>query len=219
MSQFDSLYRKIINKPFIKFDDFYYVQFYANMKNDLVTISDKKEKGFDFFQIKCRKLSKENWDTIYCEQDNQVKQKLLLMFSIVETNFLSLTFEDGCISLQSLKKILSLNVAIVKAIIYKINNYYKENQEDEGHRQKLLFEFRRLYNSDKGIVLKYKQIGQYLHLCSFYEKLGLNYFDLQKLPYDVYKQLLMMIGIETEIKNQQIRQINKKAKQSSRGRR
>ena len=217
---FEELYQKIINKPVIHFDQFYDIQFYTKLCDNVITISDQKQKDFDCIQIKCRKLGKENWDMIFSQPNNDIREKLLLIFSIVKTNFMNIEIVQECMSLNSLNKLLKLNSVFVKYIIKKINEYITNiSFNDQNYRNKLLYQFRRLYHSEKGIILKYKQIGQYLHLCSFYDKLGLNYFDLQKLPYDTYRQLLMMMGIQTEVKNEQIREMNKKTKQSSRGRR
>lgn len=212
---FNSLYAKIINKTSIVFDDFYYVKFYANMIDSVVYIADQYTKDFDFIFIKCRKLSKENWDFIYQQQEQLDRQKLLLMFSVVELNFLQIEFNNDYLTLESLNKILRLHPILLKHIVMLISKQAKIKYETP--RENLLAEFKRLYNSQRGIVLKYKQIGQYLHLCSFYEKLGLNYFDLKKMPYETYQNLLTLIGIQTEIKNDQIRSLNQKNKHKSGG--
>lgn len=211
MSDFNQLYEKINNKSLVVFEDYFNVQFYLNYQDGFIQISQSQQKNFDYINIKCRKLTKQNWDTIKQQEDEFCRQKLLLVFSIVQTNFLQLKLTKNCLQLQSLNKLLKLHPKILKFIIEKIydqSKYVITNQ----YRNKILMQFDKLYNSEKGIVLKHKQISNYLHLCAFYQKLGLNYFDLKKLPYDLYQQLSMMIGIQTQIKNRELQKINKKGK-------
>lgn len=212
---FNALYTKVINKTSIVFDDFYYIKFYVNIVDSIISISDQYVKDYDYICIKCRKISRQDWNFIYDQQEEINRQKLLMAFSIVDMNFLALQFENSYLTVDSIDKIFKLHPILLNHIVVLINQY--SINRDVTPRDSLLAQFKRLYNSERGIVLKYKQIGEYLHLCSFWEKLGLNYFDLQKLPYETYENLLTLIGIQTEIKNDQIRSLNQKSKHKSGG--
>lgn len=214
MSQFNELYQKIVNKPLtLVFNEYFTFQFYVQKnKDDSISIYDNFVKNSDKLQVRCRKLSTQNWDIVSQQQDSKIKQKLMLMFSIVETNFLKINFDqNGFVTIQSLNQLMTLNVGIVKKIIHKIYQFYNDDK-DSKYRSSLTSQFKRLYSSDKGIVLKHKQIGQYLSYCGFWEKLGLNYFQVRQLPHDVYRQFVMLMNIQTQVKNSEIQKMNNKLK-------
>lgn len=214
MSQFNDLYQKIVNKPLtLIFDQYFQFQFYVKTNSDgFISIYDNKNKNADKLQIRCRKLSTQNWDIISQQQQNDIKQRLLLMFSLVQTNFIDVNFDqNGFVTYETLNQLTSLNVGIVKKIIHKIQQFY-DDKKDSKYRSNIALQFKKLYNSDKGIVLKHKQISQYLSYCNFWQKLGLNYFQVRQLPHDVYKQLVMMMNIETQVKNAEIQKMNNKLK-------
>lgn len=214
MSQFNDLYKKIINKTLIvSFDQYFDFQFYVNMdENRELKIRATEFKGADRLQIKCRKLSLDHWQYISKNKENEIQQKLLLMFSIVETNFIKLQFDHkGFLLQKSLQQLLNIDCRIINYIIKKINKFYY-NKDQQKYRAQVLTQFQKLYASEKGIVLKHKQISQYLQYCNFWEKLGLNYYDVKTLPYDVYKTLVMMLGVQSQVKNAQLRKLNAKTK-------
>lgn len=209
---FEDIYKKIVNKPLmLVFDQYFNIQFYVKLnKDNSVVISDSFIKDYDKIYIKCRKLSTQNWEIISQQQNSQIREKLLLMFSLFQTNFLPIEFDqNNFVKLQTINKFLSINFKIIKKIIYKINQFY-DDKRDSKYQSNLTLQFRRLYNSEKGIILRYKQISQYLHYCNFWQKLGLNYFQVKQLPHDVYRNFVMMMNIETQVKNAEIQKANKK---------
>lgn len=215
---FKQLYSKVVNKPLtLIFNEYFQFSFYVKKnKNGSISIYDNYTKNTDKLQVRCRKLSTQNWDLISEQKQQLSKQKLLLLFSVVQTNFMNITFDQNrYVTLQCLDELLSINVGIVKKIIHKIEQFYQDKHQPK-YRSNLSLQFKRLYNSDKGITLKYKQIGQYLNYCAFWQKLGLNYFDIQQLPHQVYKQLVMMMNIQTQVKNAQMQKLNNKLKSGRR---
>ena len=214
MSDFDKLYFKIVNKPLtLIFNQYFSFEFYVQKKGQCsINIFDVQQKNCDKLYVKCRKLSTQNWDIVADQQSNETKEKLLLMFSLVQTNFVDVKFdENGFVTLDTINQLLTLNFRIIKKIIKKIQNFYDEKQ-DAQYRSSITSQFKRLYSSDKGVKLKHKQIGQYLNYCGFWQKLGLNYFQVRQLPHDVYKQFVMMMNIQLQVKNAEIQKINNRIK-------
>ena len=214
METFDVLYSKIVNKPLtLVFNQFFSFSFYLIKNNDnSVQIFNDSVKNADKLQIRCRKLSTQNWDIVAQQENDETKEKLLLMFSLVQTNFLDIRFdENGFVTLETINQLLTLNVSIVKTIVRRIQCFY-DDQKDAKYRSSIVSQFKRLYSSDKGIVLKHKQIGQYLNYCGFWQKLGLNYFQVRQLPHDVYKQFVMMMNIQAQVKNAEMQKLNNKMK-------
>ena len=137
------------------------------------------------------------WDLIQ-QQDKQHRNKLLLVFSFIDSNCIDFAFQHGFLRYDSLQQFLKLNPIIINFVLNEIQSKYKDYNQD--YRRNIAIQFNNLYNSKKGVVLKNKQIINYLTYSRFWEKLGLNYFDIKKLPYDVYNQLNLVIGVENEIK-------------------
>jgi len=205
MNNLENLYEKVINSNIINFDEYFYINFYVTYGEDLLYISDNKKNNYDEILIKCRKLSYDNWLFLSSMDDLQDRENMLLIFSLVESNICEINLDNNIISFQSLKNFLMLNNNIIKYVVDKINEQYHDEKE-EYYKYELSKDFTRLYNSEKGVILEHKEISNYLILNAFWEKLGLNYFDIKKLPYDVYKQLSLMMSIETEVKNNSIRE-------------
>lgn len=199
MNNLESIYNKAINSNIIFFDEYFYVEFYLKYEDTLL-ISDCEYIDYDKVTFKCRKLSYDVWSFLSQIEDLQDKEKMLLIFSLIKSNICNFEVENNIITYESIKNFLRLNGNIIKYLINKINDqYFDEN--NNSYRHEISKDFSRLYHSDKGVILEHKEIGDYLMLQAFWEKLGLNYFEVKKLPYDIYKQLSLMIGVETEVKN------------------
>lgn len=210
MDKLDLLYERVLNSNVIQFDEFFCFKFYVNYKSDILFINDEENIGDEIF-VKCRKLSYDSWCFLGNIEDLYEKEIMLLIFSLYETNICDIYLKNNIISIESLKSFLNLNSNIIKHITEKINRFYYDEKE-EYYKYEISKDFTRLYNSEKGIILEHKEVGDYLSLTAFWEKLGLNYFDLKKLPYDLYKKLSLMMSLETEAKNNMIRDASNKAK-------
>lgn len=210
---FEEIYKDIINTPLLHhFNEYFDIEFFVfkNQESKKIKISDKEIKNSQKIHVKCRKLSIDNWDRFNEQQDLMNREKLLLMFSVVETNFMEINFDMyGFMTIQALNNLLTIHVSIVKQIVKKINKFYNQGK-DPQHRKKLTAQFKRLYTSDKAIKLNYTEISDFLHYCNFWEKLGLNYFQVKQLPYDVYQSFLTLMSIEIQVKNAQMKKLTEK---------
>lgn len=215
MNDFKLLYKKIVNKPLMHhFDEYFDINFFVfkNEEKNTIEIKDNNDKNYDQFIIKCRKLSIENWDLINDQEDTNNRQHLMLMFSIVETNFMQITFDKyGFMNENILDDLLKLHVGIIKYIVKKINEFYN-NGKDINYRKKLTAQFKRLYTSNQGVKLQYNQISDFLTYCNFWQKLGLNYFQVKQLPYDVYQTFSMLMSIEIQVKNAEMKKLTQNSR-------
>lgn len=209
--EFKQLYDIIVNEQqaliqnnYVQYFDLSF--FVILQSNGQIVVSKQFIKNSDQFKIKCQKINVDIWNLIQ-QQDKQHRNKLLFMFSLIDSNFIDFKFNFGFLSYQSLQILLNLNSIIVNFILNEIQDKYVVY--DRQYRNKLAQEFNRFYRSDKGMVLKNKEIIDYLTYSRFWEKLGLNYFDVKKLPYDIYNQFNLVIGIENQTKINQLSRLNK----------
>lgn len=200
--QFKQLYDIIVNQhqsliqnSYVQFFDLSF--FVLKQQDNSVIITKQLKKNSEQLKFKCRKINVDMWDLIQ-QQDKQHRNKLLLVFSFIDSNFIDFAFQHGFLRYDSLQQFLKLNPIIINFVLNEIQSKYKDYNQD--YRRNIAIQFNNLYNSKKGVVLKNQQIINYLTYSRFWEKLGLNYFDIKKLPYDVYNQLNLVIGVENEIK-------------------
>lgn len=204
MSDLQKIYDDIYNSNIIKFEQFFYIRFFLKLQDNQLFIYNEKQKNSDEICIKCRKLSCDNWQHIKEKDDAIDRTYTLLLLSLQDSNICELQKNNHIVSLQSFKKFMTLNPNIIRYIVDKINENYQQTKQ-QNYRYGLLKDFHRLYDSDKGVILQHKQISDYLMLTSFWEKLGLNYFDIKQLPFQLYKQLQLIMSVEMQVKNQHLK--------------
>ena len=68
--------------------------------------------------------------------------------------------------------------------------------------------------NSKGVSNAHDAISLYCNLASMWEKFGINYFDIQKLPQDVFLKLKMVTGFESDFKHREIQKSNNNLKNS-----
>ena len=90
----------------------------------------------------------------------------------------------------------------------------KELELSENERVKISNQCGILFKANSpGLKDADSSIGLYCDLVSFWEKFGLNYFDIKKLPYDVFSKLKLIIGKENEIKIEELKHHDNKGRQ------
>lgn len=221
MDHLQKIYEHISNMSFIRFNQFFDIVFFLKKEDDHLQIYQQFQKNSDEIIIRCRRLSYDNLSFIINQQKRQDRQYILLMLSLVQSNICDIKLNGDIIAYQSLKSFLSLNCNIVRYVIHKINQSYQYVKQ-QNYKYEINKDFARLYNSEKGVVLQHRQISDYLTLTAFWQKLGLNYYDIKRLPFEIFKQLQLMINTEMSVKNQIIRKqtqsINKSRPNRMRGR-
>ena len=123
-----------------------------------------------------------------------------------------LTFDEhGVLDDESLEKVLRLHPAILDKVADTMYNYTL-SQEDEAvlAKQSTL-----LFGKSKSVSNPHPMISLYCTLSEMWQKFGLNYFDLMKMPlYE--KNALRMIG---KIESQMMAQEMERASAQTKGRR
>lgn len=119
---------------------------------------------------------------------------------------------DGSLTDESVNYVFRLHPNILKTLL---NGYtYKSGftLEEEGKIQKQCY---LLFDKGQGIKNPHKYISLYCDLVSFWSKFGLNYFDIQKLPQDVYDGLRKIMNSENQIDSMKL---NRNAAKNNNGR-
>ena len=114
---------------------------------------------------------------------------------------------DGSLTDDSMNMIFRLHPNILKTLL---NGYiYKSGFtiEEEGQIQKQCY---LLFDKGQGVKNPHKYISLYCDLVSFWNKFGLNYFDIQRLPQDVCDGLRKIMNSENKIETMKINRSNSK---------
>ena len=101
---------------------------------------------------------------------------------------------------ESFKDVMNVHPLILKHFIQKYEDTFFLNDAD---KKKIELQCMVLFHPDnsKGIPNAHEAVSLYCNLAAFWEKFGLNYFELRKLPYDVFSQLRLVMSHENEMRN------------------
>ena len=104
---------------------------------------------------------------------------------------------DGSLTDESFKEVLLIHPRILRIIFSQYNNSFISEQE-EGD---ILKQCHLLFGQGQGVSSPHKYISLYCDLVTFWDKFGLNFGDIQKLPQEVYKGLRKIVSIENQIRS------------------
>ena len=105
---------------------------------------------------------------------------------------------DGSLTEETLQYFYRIHPRIIATLI---DNYvYRSGftQEQEGKIQKQCY---LLFDKGQGISNPHWSVSLYCDLISFWDKFGLNYYDLQRLPQDIYDGLRKVMSSQIQINN------------------
>ena len=119
--------------------------------------------------------------------------------------------ETGELTTDCLNRVLNVHPIILDHFLFLFD---KELELSENERVKISNQCGILFKANSpGLKDADSSIGLYCDLVSFWEKFGLNYFDIKKLPYDVFSKLKLIIGKENEIKIEELKHHDNKGRQ------
>lgn len=122
--------------------------------------------------------------------------------------------ETGELSEKTMKEISSLNPKILD---YFLNKFDELIALSESETLKISEQCGLLFKSNSnGVKSPHEAISLYCELAGFWEKFGLNYYDISKLPIDVYNKLRLILREENEIKANELKG-NKKTTSKGKG--
>ena len=107
---------------------------------------------------------------------------------------------------ETLEQVLSIHPRILREIFYKFSIFDGEKSPEEEKR--ISKECALIFGAGKAVNNPHQDIILYCDLVAFWDKFGLNYFDVQNLPKNVFYTLKKMIDNETSFRNKETKKVN-----------
>ena len=104
--------------------------------------------------------------------------------------------KDGSLTEESYNKVCGLHPKILKTLLDQYVYRQGFTQEEDGKIQKQCY---LLFDKGQSINSPHWTVSLYLDLTAFWDKFGLNYYDIQKLPQEVFDGLRKIMGIQNSI--------------------
>jgi len=119
---------------------------------------------------------------------------------------------------SSLDSIMRIHPRIMRIIMSKVSVFPDDLPKDE--KMRLDRQCSKLFGDGSGIMNPHEWISTYCNLTAFWEKFGLNYFDIMRLPHELFSHLKTVMSLESSCKSKHMedvqRQSTGKARQPSR---
>lgn len=144
-------------------------------------------------------------------------KRFLLEYMLADTNvpWIVLRHEDnGKLSNRCLEQLLSLHPRILRCLFSKVSIFPEELSADEEREMEKQCAL--LFGKGEGIVNPHQWITTYCNLTSFWEKFGLNYYDVLSLPHELFVQLKRVMSLESTYKSQKMEQMQNGSKSRTR---
>lgn len=180
-------------------------------------VSHEKVDGADMLEFEFWKMNTSSWDAMEeeCIEDfhvsnldhfmthNTDKMKMFyLRYMFKSWNFdMEMTWEDdGGLSEDSFGKLLSLHPKILREIVKNLDKYSLSDEDSAT----IVRQSHLLFKKNGGPVSSpHKMISLYCSLTEMWQKFGLNYFDLKKMPVYERNALRKIISVEKQIDAQE----------------
>lgn len=111
---------------------------------------------------------------------------------------IELIFDNEILTDECFEKVLTIHPNILRILIEKFEQTLFLTEAD---KDVIIKQSRILFKDGGGVEGPHEAISLYCDLTSFWDKFGLNYFDLQKLPYETYLKLKTVLQHETTFRN------------------
>ena len=108
---------------------------------------------------------------------------------------------NGELTDECFNKVMNVHPNIMKYFLNEFENTMFMSEDDRitiMKQSSLLF-----HPKSKGVGNPHNAISTYCNLSSFWEKFGINYFEMQRLPHDVFIQLKTVLGNEISMKSKE----------------
>lgn len=143
---------------------------------------------------------------------NNVKL-FMIKYLFSNTNLPQIKFErnnDGSLTQESLEKVMKIHPRILRAIMDNLDIFPQEmtRQEDRELKRQCM----QLFGKGQAVNNPNKWVTIYCNLTSFWDKFGLNLYDIMKLPRDSYLMLHKIMMLEIDSKNKEMERQSNKSK-------
>lgn len=106
----------------------------------------------------------------------------------------------GRLTDRSYESVMRIHPRILRSIFDKVRFFPDVMPENE--KQILEKQCQRLFGKGEAVENPHKDVVTYCNLTSFWEKFGLNYFDIMKLPQDLFSSLRYIMMLDNQYKSQ-----------------
>jgi len=138
--------------------------------------------------------------------NGRIKQ-FMLGRMLHSTNIDSVVVEygkDGRLTERSLQSVMSVHPRILRVLMDKVDVLPKPlEKEDERELEK---QCSILFGKGEGVTNPHEYVTMYCNLVAFWEKFGMNYFDILNLPQDVFFALKKVMTLESATKTDALAQ-------------
>ena len=104
---------------------------------------------------------------------------------------------EGWLSDETFNALMRLHPAILRQLCDHIYDYTISEEEEQAIAPQCSL----LFDAGKSVPNPHPMVSLYCELTAAWEKLGLNYFDLQRLPLRTKNALRKMMSLETTFRN------------------
>lgn len=109
---------------------------------------------------------------------------------------------DGFLTERSFESVMRVHPRILRVLMGKIE-FFPKPMDDEDERE-LEKQCSILFGKGEAVVNPHPHVTMYCNLMAFWEKFGMNYFDLLRLPQDVFSILKKIMTLENTNKSAKI---------------
>lgn len=191
----------------------YSVWVYAG--SDILQVYEEQKPNTEEFWFEFYTFSKLYWEMMQQEcvikinnsmfYDNNKIKLFIINYLLCDTNMLNIFIKrekDGKLIEESLNSVLSIHPRILRVLFDKVNLFPKSLKSEEEKR--LEKQCSKLFGSGKSINNPHPWIVTYCNLIAFWEKFGMNYHDIMKLPNELFYSLKKIMSLDCEFKSQKI---------------
>ena len=121
----------------------------------------------------------------------------LYNFNKLKMFYLKRMFRDSIFGKLSFEELLKLHPRIIHGILRQIRVF---DDTDEQEERRLAKQSAILFGNGNPVNNPHPAIVLYCDLTSFWQKFGLNYYDIQKLPKDTFNMLKRVMQLDSSSK-------------------
>lgn len=137
------------------------------------------------------------FDMIYIYNTRKLKEYILrFMYKGSNLDFEVYRNEDGMLDDESMEKIYKIHPRILKIVLQQYVYRAGFTEEQNGKIQKQCY---LLFDKGQGISNPHWTVSLYCDLVAFWQKFGLNYYDIQRLPQEVFDGLRRILNADNEL--------------------
>ncbi len=122
--------------------------------------------------------------------------------------------DRGFLTERSFESVMRVHPRILRTLMEKVDVLPKPlSKSDERELEQ---ECSILFGKGEGVSSPHEYVTLYCNLVAFWDKFGMNYFDLLKLPQDVFSALKKVMTLESNYRSMKMEELSKQEQQASR---